>query len=91
MKLPDRCPNCNSNFGSYQPNESIDEIHACLVNRGELDWDMDEPHRIEDSIMECSQCHALFRFRWKLESVTMLVEKQISPVTAELASDGGKQ
>jgi hypothetical protein len=70
MKLPDYCPVCKATFN--QECEYV--IHAFLIKRTELDWDADEPHRIEDSIMECSHCHSLFRLRWVLESFKQLIE-----------------
>ena len=60
MKMPDKCPVCTENLS--------------LIHRTELDWDSDEPDRVEDSIGECSNCHTLFRLRWKLASFRQLVE-----------------
>jgi len=77
MQFPSKCPNCNASFEGFNPNESEDIVHGYLVERGRLDWDSDEPHRIEDTIMECSQCHTLFKLKWKLESISILTEKQL--------------
>ena len=52
MKLPDKCPECG------KPNYWL----QC----GEPDFDKEEPDRIADEIFECSECHTLFRARWKL-------------------------
>ena len=72
MKLPKRCPACGREFGSYEK-----DIPVYLLQRGEPDFDRDDPHRIVDSIEECSECHALFRLRWKLISVHQLKEESI--------------
>jgi hypothetical protein len=64
MEFPDKCPSCNKTFDG----------EAYLLERARPDWDSDKPDRIDDSIMECSYCHTLFRLRWKLESLSELVE-----------------
>lgn len=68
MKFPDSCPTCKASFRPYP--------EAVLLVRGELDWNSDEPNRIEDTIYECSRCHQLFRARWSLESFVMLKEEK---------------
>ena len=60
MKLPDKCPNCG------KPNY--------WLQRGEPDFDKEEPDRVADEIFECSECHTLFRARWKLISWNKLFE-----------------
>ena len=54
MKLPDKCPEC--------------EKENYWLERGSPDFDADEPHRVVDQILECSECHTLFRTRWILTS-----------------------
>jgi hypothetical protein len=63
MEFPDKCPACKKSFNG----------EAYLLQRAEPDWDSDKPDRIEDSISECSECHALFKLKWKLESFEQLV------------------
>jgi hypothetical protein len=63
MQWPDKCPACNKSFDG----------EAYLLQRAAPDWDSDMPDRIEDSICECSECHALFKLKWKLESFEQLV------------------
>ncbi len=72
MKLPDKCPACGKELDIR--GEGI-PVH--LFQRGEPDFDRDDPHRIVDSIEECSDCHTLFRFRWQLLSIHKLVEEEI--------------
>jgi hypothetical protein len=65
MEFPDNCPVCKKKFSNNE---------AYLVQRAPPDWDSDKPDRIEDSISECSNCHTLFRLKWKLESFNQLTE-----------------
>lgn len=69
MELPEKCPHCNVVMGIAK---------TCWIIRIELDYDYDfnESNRIEDQIYECSNCHTLFRLRWKLVSFTELIEKK---------------
>lgn len=71
MKFPERCPKCKKIVGIH----STDGCY--FLERGDPDFDKDTPDRIIDSVMECSACHTLFRWRWKLESIHMLVENEI--------------
>ena len=82
MQCPKECPVCKGSFESFYPGEE-EKLHACLLQRGELDWDSDEPHRIDDQVMECSHCHTLFRLRWQLESFHQLAEVQDTSVASE--------
>lgn len=66
MKLPDKCPACKRG----------EEDNFYWMTRAELDFDgHTDDDRIGDEIYECSQCHTLFRARWKLISFTQLIEK----------------
>lgn len=65
MEFPEKCPKCGKKF---------EHTEAYLIQRSGPDWDSDTPDRIEDTISECSNCHTLFRLRWKLESFKQLVE-----------------
>lgn len=64
MNLPKDCPHCKKHV--------LDA--GFWIYRTELDYDVDEPDRIEDSIMEYSECHTLFRVRWEMVSFTELKE-----------------
>ena len=64
MKMPDICPECKTKMVYW-------------IQRSEPDYDSDDPDRIVDSIEECNKCHTLFRFRWKLDSITKLMEEPI--------------
>lgn len=81
MQFPKECPNCKGSFESYYPGD--ERFHAYLIHRGELDWDSDEPHRIDDQVMECSRCHTLFRLRWELKSFHQLKELENNPKEGE--------
>ena len=71
MKFPEKCPKCNKMV-------DISSTDGCyFFERGDPDFDRDTPDRIVDSIMECSACHTLLRFRWKLETIHVLVEKEL--------------
>ena len=76
MKLPDRCPACGKELDIRGEGKPV-----YLFQRGEPDFDRSDPHRIVDSIEECSECHALFRLRWQLLSIHMLVEEEIKAHT----------
>jgi len=71
MKFPDKCPACKKDLSSWG-----DGKPTYLLERGDPDFDKDTPDRIVDSIMECSECHTLLRFRWKLDTIHILVEKE---------------
>lgn len=75
MKFPESCPNCGKRFGWIE-DDSITKL-VSLMRRGELDFDRDDPDRICDEIHECSYCHGLLRFRWKLVSIHKLVEEEV--------------
>jgi len=69
MMMPKQCPKCGA-------------VNPWWIQRGEPDFDKDLPYRIVDSIEECSECHTLFRFRWRLETIhrmdEILVEEKVS-------------
>ncbi len=73
MKLPDKCPACGRELDIHGEGKPV-----YLFQRGEPDFDRDDPHRIVDSIEECSECHTLFRFRWRLLSIHKLVEEKVN-------------
>lgn len=73
MKFPDKCPACKRELDTY--GEKGMPVH--FFQRAEPDVDNSDPHRIVDSIWECSECHTLFRFRWKLISIHKLTEEKI--------------
>ncbi len=66
MKLPQNCPHCKRQI--------IHSERFHWIYRTTLDYDADDPDRIEDQLMECSECHTLFRVRWKMVSFTELKE-----------------
>jgi len=72
VKLPEKCPACGIHY-----NVVVGVHMAYLIIRTEPDFDSDDKSRIEDQIFECSNCHQLFRARWKLVSFRQLVEKEI--------------
>ena len=72
MRMPERCPKCDHAMSIWG-----DGIPTYFLQRAEPDFDKDDPDRIMDSIEECSNCHTLFRFRWKLETIHVLVEKEL--------------
>ena len=67
MKFPEKCPACGAQWDGFEPRNH-------LIQRTQLDWDCDEPDRIEDQVCECSKCHTLFRLRWTLTSFHKLLE-----------------
>jgi len=69
MKMPTKCPNCEQELSVWGDGKPV-----YFFERGEPDFDKDSPDRIVDSIVECSECHTLFRLRWKLESIHRLEE-----------------
>ena len=69
MKLPKNCPHCDSEMNGT-PHSSY------WIQRTELGYDSNDDDRIEDQILECCNCHTLFRVRWKLDSFTELMEKE---------------
>ncbi len=73
MKFPDKCPACKRKLDMHGEGKPV-----YFLQRAEPDVDNSDPHRIVDSIWECSECHALFRFRWKLVSVHKLEEVEIN-------------
>ena len=72
MMFPDTCPACKRELSLYGEGKPV-----YFFQRSEPDVDDSDPHRIVDSIWECSECHTLFRFRWKLISVHRLTEVEI--------------
>lgn len=75
MKMLKKCPECGRELSIYGDGKPV-----YLFQRAEPDFDKDDPHRIMDSIEECSECHTLFRFRWQLLSVHKLVEEKIQSI-----------
>lgn len=71
MQFPNKCPECEKSLVEHPPEGGY------FLERGKPDFDKDTPDRIVDSIEECSECHTLFRFRWKLISIHKLVEQEI--------------
>lgn len=74
MKFPSNCPKCKVSFDNWPgPNTGY------MFQRAEPDLDKSSINkdRVMDEIMECSKCHTLFRFRWKLESMHMLRERKL--------------
>lgn len=78
MKLPGRCPACGQEFDTHGEGKPV-----YLFQRGQPDFDRADPHRIVDSIEECSECHTLFRFRWQLLSIHKLAEEEVTVHTKE--------
>ena len=78
MKLPDHCPACNLQmYSDQQVIYGTSTTWAMWIQRAEKDWHDDEPARVETEIMECSKCHALFRFYWTLTKITRLEEMSL--------------
>ena len=70
MNLPAGCPHCGARTGQLCKDRMV------WIIRSSLDWDGDvDEHRIEDQIFECSNCHTLFRARWRLMEFNELYEK----------------
>jgi hypothetical protein len=65
MKIPDVCPACKKK--------------TFWLERTELNFDTDNPSRIDDQIFECDSCHTLFRVRWELKSFHQLMEIPVNP------------
>ena len=74
MEFPDKCLICGASYEELPPKGGY------LIKRAELDFDRDKPDRIEDEIHECSECHSLYRFRWKLVSIKHLKEVEIRKI-----------
>ena len=73
MNLPESCPHCGARCDRFG---KIGTQHMVWIIRTSLDWDGDiNQHRIEDQIFECSNCHTLFRARWRLMEFNELYEK----------------
>lgn len=77
MKFPEICPECGV---------PMEAPFGYMIQRAEPDYDSDDPDRVVDTIEECSECHTLFRFRWKLESIHRLKEEMI--VSSKVSEDG---
>jgi hypothetical protein len=82
MEFPKGCPVCKATFLAPEL-DTTENVRGYLIQRAAPDWDSDKPDRIEDAISECSNCHSLFRLRWKLESFTLLVEAKEKSVVTE--------
>ena len=76
MKFPSNCPQCGVSF-EWDNHEMSNVNPAYMIQRGEPDFDKSTPDRVVDTIEECSGCHTLFRFRWKLDSIHKLTEVDI--------------